>query len=71
MNIQKKYFKIKTKYYKLSNNVKFQNDCNDNLLLSSDYHKITKSRYHEFVKTIQYFEDSKVYFLRIEIEITI
>ena len=46
----------------VSNNIKFPDDSNDNLLLSADYHKVTKSRYSEFVKTIRYFGDSKVYF---------
>ena len=59
---KKNILKSRLNIIKLSNNVKFQNDCNDNLLLSADYHKVTKSRYHEFVKTIQYFEDTKVYF---------
>ena len=68
---KKNILKSRLNIIKLSNNVKFQNDCNDNLLLSADYHKVTKSRYHEFVKTIQYFEDTKVYFLRMKIEITI
>ena len=52
---KKNILKSRLNIVKLSNNTKFPNDYYDNLLLSADYHKVTKSRYYEFVKTIQYF----------------